>query len=480
MSVALWYISPAIIVTAFLCVLSGARLRARARGLRREVDVIRAQLQHFATHDALTGLPNRVLFADRLSQAVARAESAGTRLAVAVLDLDRLRSVNGSLGHRAGDAVLTQVADRLTTTLRPADTLARFGGDEFVVLVENVAERATVSVIAARILAVLRQSLRIDGVDLHISPSLGVSLFPEDGAHPDDLLANAEAAMYAAKTRGGNGVSLFETAMGVRSTERLQLENDLRRAIPNGQFELYYQPEVSVATGEIVGAEALIRWHHPERGLITPNSFIPVAEETGLIVPIGEWVLREACLQARAWRDCCPIPMRLAVNLSPAQLHQDGLVETVRSSLAAAGLDGSALELELTEGSVITNSDKSIQTLHQLRDLGVELCIDDFGTGYSSLSYLRRFPITKLKIDRTFVRDVLTSKTDEAIVKAIVSLARGLKLKTVAEGIENGAQLELLRGFGLDLYQGFHFSPAEPAMRLQNLICERLRPLRGR
>jgi diguanylate cyclase len=480
MTGALWYLAPAILMTAVLCLLPSARWRARARGLRRELDVIRAQLEHFATHDALTGLPNRMLFADRLTRAVARAESRGTRLAVAVLDLDRLRSVNGSLGHRAGDAVLTQIADRLTTALRPADTLARFGGDEFVVLVEDVAERSAVGSLAARMLATLRQVVRVDGVDLHVSPSLGVSVFPDDGAHPDDLLANAEAAMYAAKTRGGNGMRLFETAMAAGSSERLQLENDLRRAIPNREFELYYQPEVSVVTGEIVGAEALIRWHHPERGLILPNSFIPVAEETGLIVPIGEWVLREACLQARAWRDCCPAPLRLAVNLSPAQLHQEGLVEVVRSSLAAAGLDGSALELELTEGSVVTNPDRSIQTLHQLRDLGVDLCIDDFGTGYSSLSYLRRFPITKLKIDRTFVRDVLSSKTDEAIVKAIISLARGLRLKTVAEGIENGAQLELLRGFGLDQYQGFHFSAAEPAMRLQNLICERMRPLRAR
>ena len=451
---------------------SGARLDARRRHHARELAVAQIRLEYLATHDAITGLPTRALFAERVARAMDESARARSRCAVAVLDLDRFRFVNGSMGHRAGDAVLCCVAERLAGVLRPTDLLARFGGDEFAVLFENIDGRTELMPIVARMHEVLQAPMRIDGIGVHVSPSIGASLTNGAAYRADELFAQAEAALYTAKSRGGNGAQLFEAGMIRATPDRLALENDLRGAIAASQLELFYQPQISTATGRIVSFEALLRWRHPERGLITPSSFIPIAEETGLIVQIGEWVLRQACSQARAWQRERGFTVPVAVNLSAVQLMQDGLVDVVRSALDGAGIEGHCLELELTESSVMINPEKSIRALEQLRAMGCRLCIDDFGTGHSSLGYLRRFSIDKLKIDRTFVRDLLTSRIDESIVRAIVALARGLKLQVVAEGIESAEQLELLHAMGCDQWQGYLCAPPVPAALTHTILCE--------
>ena len=455
-----------------VAVISRARLRARGRHHSREMAVARIRLEYLATHDAITGLPNRALFTEHVARAMDQALRTGKYCAVAVLDLDRFRLVNGSLGHRAGDAVLCSVAERLAVVLRPSDILARFGGDEFAVLFENLAGPAELAPINARMHATLQAPLRIDGIEVHVSPSIGASLTRGHVHRADELFVQAEAALYTVKARGGNATQLFEAGMTCATPERLALENDLRGAIAAGQLELLYQPQLSTASGRIVGFEALLRWAHPQRGLITPSSFIPLAEETGLIVQIGEWVLREACQQARAWQLERGSIVPVAVNLSAVQLMQDGLVEVVRSALDAAGIEGSCLELELTESSVMINPEKSIRALEQLRAMGCRLCIDDFGTGYSSLGYLRRFSIDKLKIDRSFVRDLLTSRIDESIVRAVIAMARGLRLQVVAEGIESVEQLELLQALGCDQWQGYLCAPPVPAALAYAILCD--------
>lgn len=428
------------------------------------------QLRHLATHDALTGLPNRVLLDDRLEQAIAHSDRHNEPFAVLVLDLDRFKVINDSLGHRAGDEFLNVVAQRLSGVVSGVDTVARIGGDEFVLIVSRAPEREKATQVADRVIASLSQPVRICGVDLHASTSIGIAFYPKDGQSADALLAQADAAMYCAKQRGRNNMQCFEPGMDTITRERFKLESALHEALEKQQFELHYQPKVDTESGRITSAEALIRWRHPERGLITPDEFIPLAEECGLISVIGEWVLREACRQCNRWqRDGLP-PLRIAINVAASQFRQGNLLHVIRNALDGADLDPRYLELELTESAVMTNPEESATILEQLSAMGVLVSVDDFGTGYSSMSYLRRFPIDKLKIDRGFVKDLLNRADDASIVQAIISLAHSLRLKVVAEGVETAEQLSSLKSMGCDQYQGYHFSPPLPAAEFGELI----------
>jgi diguanylate cyclase len=449
-------------ITSILLVYD-SHLESNTRRHNEQLADANAQLQHFATHDALTCLPNRLLLIDRLHQAISQAQRLQRRFAVLVFDLDRFKSINDSLGHLAGDELLKQVAQRLSQQLRRADTLARLGGDEFVLLLNETADQQSAAAAAHRVLTSVAAPTKLGGLDIQPSTSIGVAIYPDDGTDVETLLQHADVAMYHAKRNGGGNFEFFAPRIDTFGRGRLELENGLRRALAERQFLLHYQPKVDVRTGRIDGAEALIRWRHPERGLIAPASFIPVAEETGLIVPIGEWVLREACRQAAAWQNAGLRPMRVAVNLSAAQFRQQTLTEVVRSALADARLSASYLEIELTESAVMQDAEASIQILRHLSDIGLSISIDDFGTGYSSLNYLRRLPLDSLKIDRTFIREVTASRDDAEIVRAIVSLAHSLRLEVVAEGVENADQLAFLRGLGCDQYQGYLCSPPVPS-----------------
>jgi diguanylate cyclase len=453
----------AILTITTILLVYDSHLESKTRRHNEQLEQANAQLQHVATHDALTGLPNRLLLADRLDQAIARAERHGQRFALIVVDLDRFKSINDSLGHMAGDELLKDVAQRLAKVLRKADTLARLGGDEFVLLLNEIDSPRDAETVAIKVLADFARPALISGLELHISASLGISVSPDDGTDSEILLQHADAAMYHAKKSGRNAYHFFLPEMNAFARERLELENGLRRALDQRQFVLHYQPKVDVRTGRIDSAEALVRWRHPKRGLIAPAQFIPLAEETGLILPLGEWVIREACRQAFAWQAAGLRPLRVAVNLSAQQFRQKNLVDIVRSALTAARLEPQYLELELTESAVMDDAEESISILRELSELGVRISVDDFGTGYSSLSYLRRLPLDKLKIDRAFIREVVTSRDDAEIVRAIVSLAHALRLQVIAEGVETPDQLEFLNSLGCDQYQGFHFSAPVPS-----------------
>jgi diguanylate cyclase len=437
---------------------------ARTEGL----EAANRQLRHLATHDALTGLPNRVLLDDRLAQAIAHADRDQQQFAVLVVDLDRFKRINDSLGHRAGDELLNEVARRLSGVVRSIDTVARVGGDEFVIIV-SASEQYDAQQVAQRAIDVLQSPVRVCGVDIYTSPSIGIASYPTDGGAAEALLANADAAMYYAKQQGRNTFQRYAPGMDRTTRERVKLESDLRQALALQQFELYYQPKVDATTGQVHSAEALLRWRHPERGFVAPDTFIPLAEETGLINGIGEWVIREACRQCGQWqRD--GLRLRIAVNVAASQFRQGGLLETIRLALADASLEPRYLELELTESAVMTNPEESVGILEDLSRMGVLVSVDDFGTGYSSMSYLRRFPIDKLKIDRGFIRDVMTRSEDASIVQAIISLAHSLRLKVVAEGVETPDQLGFLQSIGCDQYQGHHFSPPLSADAFMDLI----------
>ncbi len=439
----------------------------------RELEEVHSRLQYLATHDSLTGLPNRQRFKDRLAKSIADTQRHGRAIAIAVFDLDHFSAINHSLGHGVGDWLLMEVARRITAVVSNSTTLARLDGDEFAVLIDNVAARLEAQTIATAMLAAFDEPLRINGLEVSVRATVGVSVWPDDGHRSDDLLAHAEVAMTIAKERGGSQVLFFRPGMTNSMHERLALENDLRRALAAGEFELYYQPEISVRTGRISAAEALLRWRHPTKGLIGPNSFISLAEETGLIIPLGEWVLREACRQARAWQLDLGTSFPVAVNLSAAQFRHQNILHTIHSALADAGLHPSALEIELTESALMTNPEESAGVLKQLRKMGVSVGIDDFGTGYSSLSYLRRFPIDKLKIDRSFIRDLTISRTDESIVEAIVSLARSVGMQVVAEGIETDEQLEFITRLECDQWQGYHCCTPQPAANFEAMLVDR-------
>jgi len=441
-------------------------ITARTRGL----EAANQQLRHLATHDALTGLPNRVLLDDRLQQAIAHAGRDMRSFAVLVCDLDRFKLINDSLGHRAGDELLQEVARRLSAVVRTADTVARFGGDEFVLIGTSIADDEEAADLAARVMHVLQAPVRIAAIDIHTSPSIGIAIYPDDGETVQALLAHADAAMYFAKQNGRGNFRRYVAGMHAGTEDRVQLESDLYAAVTGKQFELYYQPKVDTQTGEVRSAEALIRWVHPTRGVVSPAEFIPLAEECGLIGAIGGWVIREACRQARAWQIDGVPTLRVSVNLSASQFRDSGLVDSIRRALDDAGLQARYLEVELTESAVMSDPEQSIAILEQLSAMGVLVSVDDFGTGYSSMSYLRRFPIDKLKIDRVFINEIVSRPEDASIVRAIVSLAHSLRLKVVAEGVETPAQLDFLKTTGCDEYQGYHFSRPLPAAEFERLI----------
>jgi diguanylate cyclase len=463
----------AVLAVAQVIAISSNAFRERAARNARELEEVHARLQYLATHDSLTGLPNRQRFKDRLVKSIADTERHGRAIAVAVFDLDHFSAINHSLGHGVGDWLLTEVARRVTGVISTSTTLARLDGDEFAVLIDNVAARLEAQTVAAAILTAFKEPLRVNGIEVSLRSTIGVSVWPDDGRRCDDLLDHAEVAMAIAKERGGGQALFFEPAMTHSLHERLALENDLRRALAAEEFELYYQPEISAKTGKIAAVEALLRWRHPIKGLLAPSSFITLAEETGLMIPLGEWVLREACRQARVWQLELGSTFPIAVNLSATQFRHQNILPMIHSALTDAGLDARALEIELTESALMTNPEESAGVLKQLRKMGISVAIDDFGTGYSSLSYLRRFPIDKLKIDRSFIRDLTISRTDESIVRAIVSLARSVGLKVVAEGIESIEQLEFVTRLECDQWQGYHCCTPQPAARFEAMLEDR-------
>ncbi|MBR0704218.1 EAL domain-containing protein [Bradyrhizobium diazoefficiens] len=417
-----------------------------------------AKISHMARHDALTSLPNRVLFHEQLEQGLRRTRS-GEQLAVLCLDLDHFKDINDSLGHPIGDALLKEVGRRLTAVVDESDTVARLGGDEFAVVQIGRSEETAARSLARRLVEVISAPYEIDDHQIVIGVSIGISLSPQDGSDPDELLKNADLALYRAKADGRGTYRFFETGMDARAQARRLLEMDLRAALQRGEFEPYYQPIRDVVSGRVVAFEALLRWNHPHRGLIAPIDFIPLAEETGLIVQLGEFVLRSACIDAASWPD----DVDLAVNLSPVQFKNPNLIASVTEALAASGLDARRLELEITESVLLQNSEATLTTLHELRGMGVRISLDDFGTGYSSLSYLRSFPFDKIKIDRSFVSELATREDSMAIIRAVTGLGRSLGIVTTAEGVENDAQLELLRREGCNQAQGYLFSKPRPA-----------------
>jgi diguanylate cyclase (GGDEF)-like protein len=421
------------------------------------------QMTHSFEHDSLTGLPNRLLLKDRIDQAIATAPRHERQVAVLFLDLDGFKYINDSLGHPTGDKLLQSIAKRLVGCVRTSDTVSRQGGDEFVVLLTESRQWEDAVVVAERILKAVAQSHPIDNHDLHVTTSIGVSVYPDDGEDAETLIRNADIAMYQAKEKGRNSYQFFKPAMNVRAVERQSIESSLRSAVKNGEFVLRYQPKVDLRTGLITGAEALIRWNHPLRGELAPGMFVSIAEDSGLIRQIGRWVLREACEQARAWLDEGLPPISIAVNVSAVELSDETYVQRLYATLSETGMDPSNLELELTESVLMRHAHSAAIILQALRKTGIQVALDDFGTGYSSLSYLRDFPIDSLKIDRSFVDEVTSVVEDTSIVKAVISMARNLGLRVVAEGVENMDQLEFLRAQACDEAQGYFFSrPVDP------------------
>jgi len=430
---------------------------------------IRAQerIAHLAHYDALTELPNRVLMRGHLEHRVAQLAE-GKPFAILYIDVDEFKGVNDTLGHEAGDELLRQVAQRLRSCVGPQDLVARLGGDEFAIVKEGAREQDTLSLLAEQIMQALRAPVACRGQQLPIDASIGIAIAPDHGSSIEDLLRSADLAMYAAKSEGRRTYRFFTPALDAQVRTRRQTEIDLRQALSGGQFDIHYQPLVDLATDTVAGCEALLRWRHPGRGMISPAEFIPVAEETGLINEIGEWVLKRACAEAAGW----PGHARLAVNVSPAQFRSKTLALRVASALEASGLAPDRLELEVTEAVLIRDDDEALTILHQLRDLGVHIALDDFGTGYSSLSYLRRFPFDKIKIDRSFVKDIAHPNGSSTIVQAVVTMAAACHMLTTAEGVETEAQREILRRLGCSQMQGFLFSPAVPAANLQTLLMK--------
>ncbi len=441
----------------------------------RDVSAARAmalQMTHSTQHDLLTGLPNRVLLNDRLSQAIALALRHRRKVAVLVFDLDGFKHINDSLGHPIGDKLLQSVANRLVDSVRGSDTVSRQGGDEFVVLLSEVAQSEDAAITARRTLQAVAEAHSIDEHDFHITTSIGVSVYPDDGLDAETLIKNADTAMYQAKENGRQSYQFFKPAMNVRAVERQSIEENLRRALERQEFSLHYQPKINLKSGKITGAEALLRWTHPTRGPVSPAQFIPVAEDCGLILPIGNWVLREACKQARAWLDA-GLPLgTMAVNISSMEFRDDNFLENVFTTLKDTGLDPRSLELELTESVLMKRAESAASVLKTLRASGVQVAVDDFGTGYSSLSYLRKFPIDALKIDQSFVRQIASAPDDTTIVTAVISMGRSLKLRVVAEGVETQQELEFLQAHQCDEAQGYYFSrPVLPQIFAKLLKC---------
>jgi diguanylate cyclase (GGDEF)-like protein len=437
---------------------------------RRENREAQKRLHFLANYDALTGLPNRVLFIDRLSHSLRVAQRSSGLVGVLYMDLDNFKDVNDSLGHNAGDALLKTVADRLTQAVRTSDTVARLSGDEFALILTNLDHREDAAVAARKIIDQLSHPLDVVEQTLQIRASVGISVFPADGTDSEELLRNADMSMYLAKQTGGSQYEFYRSEIGEKKAERLELLKALRRALEQREFVLHYQPQVELATGHIVGVEALLRWRCPERGLVSPEQFIPLAEESGLVVPLGEWVLRKACAQARIWRDTGYPPLRVAVNFSACQFRQKNLVDLVKAVLDENELPPEYLEVEITESTLMQDTATSLRTLQELRACGISISLDDFGTGYSSLSYLKRFPVDALKIDRSFVCDIPQDADDVAINSAIIAMAAKLNIRVIAEGVETLEQLDFLRSEGCALVQGYYLQRPASAQDLAAML----------
>ncbi len=439
------------------------------------------QIAYLAYHDSLTGLPNNRLFKDRLNQGIAHAKRNNTQLAVLFLDLDRFKLINDTMGHGVGDQLLQATADRLIEGIRKTDSIgfsasalgssvARLGGDEFTILLEDIEDSKTVTRVAERLIQIVARSVQLGDQEVYTSTSIGISIYPNDGTNAEMLLKNADAAMYHAKAQGRNTFQYYTAAMNEASVQQLILENNLRKALENHELCLHYQPQVSVTTGQLMGMEALIRWKHPEKGFISPSVFIPVAEETGLIMEIGEWVLKQACQQGASWAQLGYKQVPISVNLSAKQLREEKLTEMIAQVLVDTGMEAKYLGIELTESAIIVEPDMALSRLQSIKSLGIKLSLDDFGTGYSSLSYLKRFPIDTLKIDQAFIRDIKIDQEDAALVKAIIAMAHGLGMQVVAEGVEHQEQLEFLGANACDFIQGYLFSRPLPAEDIEQYL----------
>jgi diguanylate cyclase (GGDEF)-like protein len=436
-----------------------SRLRERLRTSNEELRTALSAVRQMATHDHLTGLPNRVLFNEELLRALARAERHDRPVTLFFMDLDRFKNINDTLGHQFGDRVLQEAARRLTGCVREGDIIARLGGDEFVLLVEELGDPAALAEIARKLLAAVADLGTIDGMELNVSLSIGICVYPSDGRDAKALLAGADVAMYRAKEQGRNRFCFYSAELRSHTPEKLALEAGLRHGLERREFRVHYQPKVDMASGEITGVEALLRWQHPDKGLLLPEKFIHIAEETGLIIPIGLWTLREVCERARAWMEAGLPRLPIAVNLSANQFSQEQLVPQLAEILKSTGMDPEILELEITESMVMRDPETAVKLMHNLRSMGVRLTIDDFGTGYSSLGYLKRFPINSLKVDRTFVRDLPHSADDIAITRAVIAMAHSLQMNVIAEGVELKEQLDVLRSEGCDEFQGYLCRP---------------------
>jgi diguanylate cyclase (GGDEF)-like protein/PAS domain S-box-containing protein len=439
----------------------------------RDVSVSRATsltMSYLAQHDSLTDLPNRLLFKDRLSEAMALASRHERKLAVLFLDVDRFKNINDSLGHVIGDCLLQSIARRLLVCVRASDTVSRQGGDEFVILLSEIAHAHDAALCADKMLTLLRPPHRVDNHDIHVTASIGIVTYPDDGVDAETLMKHADFAMYQAKANGRNNRQFFKQELNLRALERQTLENGLRHALEREELTLHYQPKLNLQTGAIVGVEALIRWRHPTLGSVSPAIFIPIAEESGFIVPIGRWVLAEACHQAQAWRDIGLAPIRIGINISAVELRERDFVDFMIHILAATGLDSRALELELTETFLMQDSASTSAVLHALKGIGLHLALDDFGTGYSSLNHLKRFPIDTLKIDRSFVHGITTNADDSSIVGAVISMGSHLHLRVVAEGIETREQLAFLQDHDCPFGQGYYFSQPVTARECTQLL----------
>ncbi len=434
---------------------------------------LEGRFAHLASHDVLTGLPNRGLFLDRLRQAMALAQRSNTHVAVILFDLDKFKEINDALGHDLGDELVVRLSQRLMECLRRSDTLARMGGDEFAVLLTETQGPAGAATVADRILGAFAEPFLIDGHELSIQSSMGISVCPEDGEGPESLVKNADIAMYRAKAAGGNRYEFFAPFMSTIVYERLQLRERFHKGLAAGEFKVYYQPQVNIETGTIMGAEALIRWISSDLGMIMPNKFIPLSEDTGFIIELGEWILRDACMQRQAWQQAGLPSIRLAVNLSARQFDAPDLVNSVDRILAETGLPPSDLELEITESTAMQDPNRTLTALKAFRERGISVALDDFGTGYSSLTYLQKFPINTLKIGQAFTRDITRNSDYAAIVKAVLTLADSLRLETVVvEGVETEEQLELLRQLRCKIIQGFYFSRPVPAADFAKLLTK--------
>ncbi len=441
-----------------------------AHKLTEQVQVAKDNLQHLVHHDVLTDLPNRTLLQDRLGQAIEMARRQDRQLAVMFMDLDQFKHINDSLGHAVGDQLLQAVAQRLVGCVRDSDTVSRQGGDEFVLLLPHIEHAEDAALTAQKLLAALVLPHRIDGHTIHIGASIGISIYPDNGPDAETLIKCADSAMYHAKENGRDNYQFFEQSMNVRAVERQFIEGGLRRALELQEFVLHYQPKINLQSGAIVGVEALIRWQHPQRGLLSPIQFVPIAEDCGLILPIGRWVLREACRQARAWQDAGLPPIAVAINTSAPEFRAEDFLDNLRATLEASRLEPRYLELELTESVLMRDAEATGSVLHALSDLGIKLAVDDFGTGYSSLSYLRQFPIDTLKIDQSFVSRMTHNPDDAAIADAVISMAKALRLHVIAEGVETAGQVAFLLARQCDEGQGYYFGRPVAAESLAGLL----------